>query len=409
MALATTCPQCKTSFRVVPDQLKLRRGYVRCGRCRHVFAGVDHLRYIDDAQLRAEARATGAERRRETDAVVEPEPDGAAITDDVEWIVVGAPDSDDAPLAEPFDDEARAVPTPDEAREESPADSPEKETAPADAPIGETSVAEASIEAPEAPFAEERFTEAPFSEEPFAEEPFAEAPFLEAPESEPPAKEASPTETSADAPAAEEGLDEPPPPYVERYADAAYDERGGDESAIDYFSTGRARGFADRRGLAAGLLALVLALTLAMQSVVAQRSAIASNLPFAAPLLGAVLAPFGLRIEAPRELDALTIESFELHASAAPDVLEMRALLRNRADHPVRWPSMQLTLTDPSSRVLVRHALHPDDYLPQDDEARNGGVPPSTEWPLRLALEASELQATGYDYRVQLFYSQERR
>jgi len=377
MALATTCPQCKTSFRVVPDQLKLRRGYVRCGRCRHVFAGVDHLRYVDDAQLRAEARATGAERQRETDAVVEPEPDDAAIADDVEWIVVGAPDSDDALLAEPFDDETRAVPTRDEAREESPADSPAEVTALADAPIGETSVAEASIEAPG---------------------------------SEPPAKEASPTETSAaDAPAAEEGLDEPPPPYVERYADAAYDERGGDESAIDYFSTGRARGFADRRGLAAGLLALVLALTLAMQWVVAQRSAIASNLPFAAPLLGAVLAPFGLRIEAPSELDALTIESFELHASAAPDVLEMRALLRNRADHPVRWPSMQLTLTDPSNHVLVRRALHPDDYLPQDDEARDGGVPPSTEWPLRLALEASELQATGYDYRVQLFYSQERR
>ena len=146
-----------------------------------------------------------------------------------------------------------------------------------------------------------------------------------------------------------------------------------------------------------------------MQWVVAQRSAIATQLPFAAPLLAAALAPFGLRIEAPDELDALTIESFELQASAVPDVLEMRALLRNRADHPVRWPSMQLTLTDPSSRVLVRRALHPDDYLPQADEARDRGVPAGTEWPLRLALEAHDLQAAGYDYRVQLFYPQERR
>ena len=46
MALATTCPQCKTSFRVVPDQLKLRRGLVRCGVCRHVFSGIDSLRYV---------------------------------------------------------------------------------------------------------------------------------------------------------------------------------------------------------------------------------------------------------------------------------------------------------------------------------------------------------------------------
>src|SRR5512139_4323826 len=49
MALATTCPQCKTSFKVVPDQLKLRRGLVRCGVCQHVFSGIDYLRYVDEA------------------------------------------------------------------------------------------------------------------------------------------------------------------------------------------------------------------------------------------------------------------------------------------------------------------------------------------------------------------------
>ncbi|MET0509918.1 MAG: MJ0042-type zinc finger domain-containing protein, partial [Burkholderiaceae bacterium] len=49
MALATTCPQCKTSFKVIPDQLKLRRGLVRCGVCQHVFSGIDYLRYVDDA------------------------------------------------------------------------------------------------------------------------------------------------------------------------------------------------------------------------------------------------------------------------------------------------------------------------------------------------------------------------
>ena len=47
MTLATTCPQCKTSFKVVPDQLKLRRGLVRCGRCQHVFSGIDTLTYVD--------------------------------------------------------------------------------------------------------------------------------------------------------------------------------------------------------------------------------------------------------------------------------------------------------------------------------------------------------------------------
>lgn len=49
MALATTCPQCKTSFKVIPDQLKLRRGLVRCGVCQHVFSGIDYLRYVDES------------------------------------------------------------------------------------------------------------------------------------------------------------------------------------------------------------------------------------------------------------------------------------------------------------------------------------------------------------------------
>lgn len=48
MALATTCPQCQTSFKVVPEQLKLRRGLVRCGVCQHVFSGIDHLRYVSE-------------------------------------------------------------------------------------------------------------------------------------------------------------------------------------------------------------------------------------------------------------------------------------------------------------------------------------------------------------------------
>ena len=57
MALATTCPQCKTSFKVVPDQLKLRRGMVRCGVCQHVFSGIDFLRYVDESTRRSELPA----------------------------------------------------------------------------------------------------------------------------------------------------------------------------------------------------------------------------------------------------------------------------------------------------------------------------------------------------------------
>lgn len=39
MALTTRCPQCGTSFKVVPDQLRVRNGLVRCGACATVFDG----------------------------------------------------------------------------------------------------------------------------------------------------------------------------------------------------------------------------------------------------------------------------------------------------------------------------------------------------------------------------------
>ncbi len=176
-----------------------------------------------------------------------------------------------------------------------------------------------------------------------------------------------------------------------------------DESAIDYFSTRhRGVGFIDRHGALAIVVAGVLVLLLAVQWVVIQRSAIAARVPAIAPAFAALLAPFGLRIDPPRDLGSLTIEAFELHAAATPDLLEMSALLRNRAQYPVRWPSMQLTLTDPANRVLVRKVIGPEDYLGEGTHRANDGVPPHGEWPLHMALEARDLQPAGYN--VLLFY-----
>ncbi len=172
--------------------------------------------------------------------------------------------------------------------------------------------------------------------------------------------------------------------------------------ALGSYESGMRRGvgFIDRHGPIALAGATLLALLLGLQWAIAQRSMIAARLPALAPAMSAVLAPFGLRVGLPRDLESLTIESFELQASASPGVLAMSALLRNRADYGVQWPSMQLTLTDSANRVLVRKVLGPDDYLHESRSA--DGLPPRAEWPVRLALEANDLQPAGYS--VILFY-----
>ncbi len=47
--LITTCTHCLARFRVTPQQLNVKQGQVRCGRCRKVFNGFEALeRYPDD-------------------------------------------------------------------------------------------------------------------------------------------------------------------------------------------------------------------------------------------------------------------------------------------------------------------------------------------------------------------------
>lgn len=51
MALLTSCPACATRFKVVPDQLRLHHGLVRCGACDNVFDANTRLEAIVDAPV----------------------------------------------------------------------------------------------------------------------------------------------------------------------------------------------------------------------------------------------------------------------------------------------------------------------------------------------------------------------
>ena len=48
MSLKTRCPACDTVFKIVPDQLKVSKGWVRCGRCAEVFDAAAHAASAED-------------------------------------------------------------------------------------------------------------------------------------------------------------------------------------------------------------------------------------------------------------------------------------------------------------------------------------------------------------------------
>jgi predicted Zn finger-like uncharacterized protein len=58
MSLITCCPSCGTMFRVVPDQLRISEGWVRCGHCADVFDATAHMMDPPPAALAPEGPDT---------------------------------------------------------------------------------------------------------------------------------------------------------------------------------------------------------------------------------------------------------------------------------------------------------------------------------------------------------------
>jgi predicted Zn finger-like uncharacterized protein len=99
MSLITCCPACGTMFRVVPDQLKISEGWVRCGHCAEVFDATVHMM--------GEAVQDGEPPGRPFEADTQPAdvPMGAAETAPMPVGPRAAePDSElqDSPLDQPF-------------------------------------------------------------------------------------------------------------------------------------------------------------------------------------------------------------------------------------------------------------------------------------------------------------------
>lgn len=55
MSLITRCPACATMFKVVPDQLRVSDGWVRCGQCDEVFDANAHLQSRAEVELESVA------------------------------------------------------------------------------------------------------------------------------------------------------------------------------------------------------------------------------------------------------------------------------------------------------------------------------------------------------------------
>lgn len=108
MSQTTRCPACQTLFKVVPDQLRISEGWVRCGQCSEIFDAALH-RYLEPQVASpvqgtpvAVAGVAGVGGEPAVVPVVKPElPDTPALPDHVKsGMAADKPAAQDAPTVE---------------------------------------------------------------------------------------------------------------------------------------------------------------------------------------------------------------------------------------------------------------------------------------------------------------------
>ncbi|RTL50640.1 MAG: DUF3426 domain-containing protein [Rhodocyclaceae bacterium] len=424
--MLTRCPSCTTTFRVTPEQLKVRLGRVRCGQCQAVFNALDSL--VEEAPQTAVPPPAPIETKPEAPpadtrpSVVEmqvqeilaprrhgeateshvpsenPETTAPAAFLDVE--VVNLDEMLPADAGENTPGEADATqPTspspksPDDAVADELLDGlmAELEHLPPAPAVLETPPAtlldidfSADIEAANDPV----HLDAPVNE---GEAPPAVAEWqadTHAPESEPLAETAAASDSS-------EQPGSPPAANPEDSVPVEADYLSAEPNPLlhDSAHQGRSWPWALGTGMALGLLLIQLMLH--------YRVELAVLAPQLKPVLEAACRPLGCTVPLPHKIDLLSIESSDLHPGTQKGRLNLVATLKNRAPFAQELPRLEITLTDVADRTLIVKALQPAEYLPKDINV-DKGFPAKKEINVDLTLDVGDTPAAGY--RLYLYH-----
>jgi predicted Zn finger-like uncharacterized protein len=370
MALATRCPNCQALFRVVADQLKLRGGLVRCGSCRHVFDAIGSLTYVEDSALLAARGAAppGSGKPAGAEVAAAPPPEPAAAPESAPpRAVVSRPSDADMP-ARHTDDARGARPQRSSAR--SPA-APARE-----APAPELGVPTLLV----------------------TDEPAAVAAIVRAKSERARSSDNEAAQAALPARRRATRIPEPTEEIVVEAPAAQAEEEDADAEQPEFLrneETPMQRGFS----IVFGGGSLLLSVLLIAQLMVLFRTELVTRWPSQRPLLVGLCEVFDCTVGWPTRAELLAVVGSELQAVPGTDVLELTAIVRNRANFRVALPSIEVTLTDTQNRVLARKVFAPVDYLTSSGEPRSRleeGIGAGADYTVKIAFEARGINAVGF-------------
>ncbi|RIJ02500.1 DUF3426 domain-containing protein [Achromobacter sp. K91] len=446
MALTTRCPQCGTTFKVVPDQLRVRNGLVRCGACSTVFDGRACL--LPAAGAAPQSVPPAAPPMPVTPAASQAAPVLATPATPVAPQVPVAPIAPLPPAAPPPERPAHAVDFSQIAPWD---DEPEPPRAPVAAPYSPPAVPPAVLRGRDDI---RRRAEPTPGEEDARRHESDDLADDDVGDDEDPLRWTAPAASRAghhadtavrgqhaepsftigraradvrdearddeyDNEYADEHRDDDPDDYREHYRDdhgpdredagepVLGDTRTRYSSATD---VGRAPPeFLDqdrekRQGLLRklwGYACLIGLIALGLQLAYVYRTDIANSVPILRPALEMACQPLGCTVGYARRLELIHITSSSLQpptgAAAIDDGrsrLVLTVVMRNRHDKPQHWPALMLDLNDLSDTVVVRRALKPEDYL--TPEQLRGPFAPQGELKISVPIEVTGVQVNGF-------------
>ncbi|MNK39277.1 hypothetical protein D3C87_578820 [compost metagenome] len=461
MSLVTRCPACTTTFKVVRDQLRISDGWVRCGRCSHVFDATLDLQEAPDGAVSAPAAPAPA-----------PTPAPSPMSSMAALVA----SFDDARLdlvaARPAVEEADFLD--DESEPQAPSPAPQEEAglstaatnvAPAASPLPFELTLPAHGLAADEPWSDLDATEPAWRPPASSLPPFPNidlnlgAPPPASPPPAPPLPDlprssalrglVAATGENDDGAAAEREQEEKDHDQLliqkalrraraksAKIANAKARDAQHEEAAAPLPGPGiraegepdfslsatfeapedhpfaeedepaeKAIGFWQRKGVRRllVLLAVLAALALIVQIVRHERDGIVARQPNLRPALSALCQYTGCELAALRQIGDIVIEgaAFAREKSGGNDY-RLSFTLRNAATVPLAMPAIELSLLDTQEQAVVRRVLTPVDYGAPGVLAARADRAAS----LPLTLSASEAAALPpiAGYRVEAFY-----
>lgn len=340
MSLLTRCPACITLFRVVPDQLRISDGWVKCGQCGEIFDASQHLvEEVCDPATQSEVSQSDlqADSLPVTDVPAPQGVEGAQWINPLETLQRSNVDLDCSAALTPED---YLVPE---------AQAPVPIEAPGELTGGELQ----SDVAPDSDQNQLRWDDEPLT---------------------------SATDVTQSAP-----VNTP------------------DELPVSFLKGAEERPSVWRKPLVRGvmtMLGMLLALLLAGQWVYLERDRLAAQHPELTPGLHVFCGIANCQIQTLRQIESLSVDSVGFHL-LGKDTYRLSFTIKNGSMFPLAVPNVELALTDTGNQPVIRRVLSAQELGAAQTHIAAGGEW-LLAVALRVTPTAPEQRVFGY--RLLIFY-----